>query len=198
MIIDLIFIILICLFAIYGYKKGMVFSLFSLFAVTSTILLVYIFVPIVIELLSRVINFEKLGELLTRIGINGDNAVSKLYKLTVLLFHFDIQNSIVLSVYLLTTMICYIILYILIKPKVKVLYKSIYNKTKNKLEYNRLDNLFGVFMGLIRGYVFIFFIAVYLNILCDMSIFADSIKVQLASSSYIQFFNDIFSEIFNI
>lgn len=176
----------------------MLFSLFSLFAVTSTILLVYIFVPIVIELLSRVINFEKLGELLTRIGINGDNAVSKLYKLTVFLLHFDIQNSIVLSVYLLTTMICYIILYILIKPKVKVLYKSIYNKTKNKFEYNRLDNLFGVFMGLIRGYVFIFFIAVYLNILSDMSIFADSIKVQLASSSYIQLFNDIFVKIFNI
>ena len=198
MIIDFVFIIFICLFSIYGYKKGMLFSLFSLFAMTSSILLIYIITPIVVEFLSHIINFEKLGEFLTGIGIKNDSATSKLYKMTVFLLHFDVQNSVVLSVYLLITMICYVILYLFIKPKVKRLYGSIYNKTKNKFECIRLDNFLGVLMGLARGYIFIFFVSVYLGIFADMSLFADSVRTQFTNSVFVQFFNSAFVQIFNI
>ena len=56
MVFDLTFIIIICWFAIIGYRKGMLYSLFSIFGITLALFLSYLVSPVIINMVCKLLN----------------------------------------------------------------------------------------------------------------------------------------------
>lgn len=192
MIFDIIFIVIICIFAIVGYRKGMLYSLFSIFGITLSLYLSYILSPTIINLICRLLNSNNsINCELDKVLQDNSNIIS--FANFILRSNNNDMRSI--SLYTLIIVLSYLVVLLLLKYIIGRLIKNIYNCFCNKIVFARCDSFLGVLCGTTKGLIFIFLFSIIIIIANSINIFDAGVLMQIKSSSLIDFSYNIFKHL---
>lgn len=192
MIFDIIFIVIICIFAIVGYRKGMLHSLFSIFGITLSLYLSYILSPTTINLICRLLNSNNaINCELDKVLQDNSNIIS--FADFILKSNNIDMHSI--SLYTLIIVLSYLVVLLLLKYIIGRLIKNIYDCFCNKIIFARCDSFLGVLCGTTKGLIFIFLFSIIIIIANSINIFDASVLMQIKSSSLIDFSYNVFKHL---
>lgn len=192
MIFDIIFIVIICIFAIVGYRKGMLYSLFSIFGITLSLYLSYILSPTIINLICRLLNSNNsINCELDKVLQDNSNIIS--FANFILRSNNNDMRSI--SLYTLIIVLSYLVVLLLLKYIIGKLIKNIYNCFCNKIVFARCDSFLGVLCGTTKGLIFIFLFSIIIIIANSINIFDAGVLMQIKSSSLIDFSYNVFKHL---
>lgn len=192
MIFDIIFIVIICIFAIVGYRKGMLYSLFSIFGITLSLYLSYILSPTIINLICRLLNSNNsINCELDKVLKDNSNIIS--FANFILRSNNNDMRSI--SLYTLIIVLSYLVVLLLLKYIIGRLIKNIYNCFCNKIVFARCDSFLGVLCGTTKGLIFIFLFSIIIIIANSINIFDAGVLMQIKSSSLIDFSYNVFKHL---
>lgn len=192
MIFDIIFIVIICIFAIVGYRKGMLYSLFSIFGITLSLYLSYILSPTIINLICRLLNSNNsINCELDKVLQDNSNIIS--FANFILRSNNNDMRSI--SLYTLIIVLSYLVVLLLLKYIIGRLIKNIYNCFCNKIVFARCDSFLGVLCGTTKGLIFIFLFSIIIIIANSINIFDAGVLMQIKSSSLIDFSYNVFKHL---
>lgn len=192
MIFDIIFIVIICIFAIVGYRKGMLYSLFSIFGITLSLYLSYILSPTIINLICRLLNSNNsINCELDKVLQDNSNIIS--FANFILKSNNNDMRSI--SLYTLIIVLSYLVVLLLLKYIIGRLIKNIYNCFCNKIVFARCDSFLGVLCGTTKGLIFIFLFSIIIIIANSINIFDAGVLMQIKSSSLIDFSYNVFKHL---
>lgn len=192
MIFDIIFIEIICIFAVVGYRKGMLYSLFSIFGITLSLYLSYILSPTIINLICRLLNSNNsINCELDKVLQDNSNIIS--FANFILRSNNNDMRSI--SLYTLIIVLSYLVVLLLLKYIIGKLIKNIYNCFCNKIVFARCDSFLGVLCGTTKGLIFIFLFSIIIIIANSINIFDAGVLMQIKSSSLIDFSYNVFKHL---
>lgn len=192
MIFDIIFIVIICIFAIVGYRKGMLYSLFSIFGITLSLYLSYILSPTIINLICRLLNSNNsINCELDKVLQDNSNIIS--FANFILRSNNNDMRSI--SLYTLIIVLSYLVVLLLLKYIIGRLIKNIYNYFCNKIVFARCDSFLGVLCGTTKGLIFIFLFSIIIIIANSINLFDADVLMQIKSSSLIDFSYNVFKHL---
>lgn len=192
MIFDIIFIVIICIFAIVGYRKGMLYSLFSIFGITLSLYLSYILSPTIINLICRLLNSNNsINCELDKVLQDNSNIIS--FANFILRSNNNDMRSI--SLYTLIIVLSYLVVLLLLKYIIGRLIKNIYNCFCNKIVFARCDSFLGVLCGTTKGLIFIFLFSIIIIIANSINLFDADVLMQIKSSSLIDFSYNVFKHL---
>ncbi len=192
MIFDIILIVIICIFAIVGYRKGMLYSLFSIFGITLSLYLSYILSPTIINLICRLLNSNNsINCELDKVLQDNSNIIS--FANFILRSNNNDMRSI--SLYTLIIVLSYLVVLLLLKYIIGRLIKNIYNCFCNKIVFARCDSFLGVLCGTTKGLIFIFLFSIIIIIANSINIFDAGVLMQIKSSSLIDFSYNVFKHL---
>lgn len=192
MIFDIIFIVIICIFAIVGYRKGMLHSLFSIFGITLSLYLSYKLSPTIINLICRLLNSNNSTNCeLDKVLQDNSNIIS--FADFILKSNNIDMHSI--SLYTLIIVLSYLVVLLLLKYIIGRLIKNIYDCFCNKIIFARCDSFLGVLCGTTKGLIFIFLFSIIIIIANSINIFDASVLMQIKSSSLIDFSYNVFKHL---
>lgn len=192
MVFDIIFIVIICIFAIVGYRKGMLHSLFSIFGITLSLYLSYILSPTIINLICRLLNSNNsINCELDKVLQDNSNIIS--FADFILKSNNIDMHSI--SLYTLIIVLSYLVVLLLLKYIIGRLIKNIYNCFCNKIIFARCDSFLGVLCGTTKGLIFIFLFSIIIIIANSINIFDAGVLMQIKSSSLIDFSYNVFKHL---
>lgn len=192
MIFDIIFIVIICIFAIVGYRKGMLYSLFSIFGITLSLYLSYVLSPTIINLICRLLNSNNsINCELDKVLQDNSNIIS--FANFILRSNNNDMRSI--SLYTLIIVLSYLVVLLLLKYIIGRLIKNIYNCFCNKIVFARCDSFLGVLCGTTKGLIFIFLFSIIIIIANSINIFDAGVLMQIKSSSLIDFSYNVFKHL---
>lgn len=192
MIFDIIFIVIICIFAVVGYRKGMLYSLFSIFGITLSLYLSYILSPTIINLICRLLNSNNsINCELDKVLQDNSNIIS--FANFILRSNNNDMRSI--SLYTLIIVLSYLVVLLLLKYIIGKLIKNIYNCFCNKIVFARCDSFLGVLCGTTKGLIFIFLFSIIIIIANSINIFDAGVLMQIKSSSLIDFSYNVFKHL---
>lgn len=192
MIFDIIFIVIICIFAIVGYRKGMLYSLFSIFGITLSLYLSYILSPTIINLICRLLNSNN------SINCELDNVLqdnSNIISFANFILRSNNNDMRSISLYTLIIVLSYLVVLLLLKYIIGRLIKNIYNCFCNKIVFARCDSFLGVLCGTTKGLIFIFLFSIIIIIANSINIFDAGVLMQIKSSSLIDFSYNVFKHL---
>ena len=190
MILDIVLILVLCLFSSIGYKKGMLLTLFSIFTFMIALYLSYLFVPIVSNIINSLIPLNNLSSS----WINEDK-----------LAHFMSQNSkfaIIIKVLLhsgnnavsnnVVEIIVNAVLFILLGLMFRHILKKIVNIFADGLKrffiVGTFDKMCGLFFGFLKGMLVACLICFVMLSISELNLFDDVINSQIDTSTLVTFF----------
>lgn len=190
MIFDLFFIVTICIFATLGYKKGMLYSLFSIFGITLSLFLAYLISPIVISSVCKLLNGKNLmnAELDNLPCVNGN--ILSFAKYVISANGLDLRS---ISLYTLIVMLSYSLVLIAIKFVVSKLIRLCFYGCCKNIPFAKYDRFFGVFCGTAKGLIFVFLLSIVVIIAKSISLFDNNVMALIDNSSLIGFSYNIFN-----
>ena len=192
MIFDIIFIVIICIFAIVGYRKGMLYSLFSIFSITLSLYLSYILSPTIINLICRLLNSNNSIKCeLDKVLQDNSNIIS--FADFILKSNNIDMHSI--SLYTLIIVLSYLVVLLLLKYIIGRLIKYLYNCFCNKITFAKCDSFLGVLCGTTKGLIFMFLFSIIIIIANSINIFDAGVLMQIKSSSLIDFSYIVFKHL---
>ena len=190
MVFDLTFIIIICWFAIIGYRKGMLYSLFSIFGITLALFLSYLVSPVIINMVCKLLNSGN------NIDIELDSLLhSNINILTFANYVLSAKNFNMysISLYALIIMASYFFVLLIIKSILGNVARICYYGCSKKITFAKCDRFLGVFCGTIKGLIFVFMLSIVVIIAKTINIFDNNVIMQISNSSLIDFSYCIFN-----
>lgn len=194
MVIDIVIILLLCIFSASGFKKGMLVSLFSIFSFIASIYLTYLILPPFTETLISILDINTLANE----NIANDNQIinfflnnqSKLILIVKYLLHIDGTVLNISSTQLIINIISFILLSIIIKFLLKIILKKIALGLKSFFIIGTLDRMCGLFFGFIKGVIIVCILCFVLTSLVEFKDFNNIIGTQVENSVLIKTFNE--------
>lgn len=192
-IIDISFIMFLCLFSAIGYKKGMLISLFSILCFIFSIYLTYLLLPYFVELLNYIFNInKKVGSFVSEIPILKQfiKSDSKLFLFIKYLLHIDANSLNDTITMFIINIISFIVLAIVLKFILKLLAKKISIHLKDFFIVGTFDRFCGLFFGFLKGVILICIISFVITSLMEFNGFDLILKDQVENSALLSFFNN--------
>ena len=194
MVIDIVIILLLCIFSAIGFKKGMLVSLFSIFSFIASIYLTYLILPLFTETLISILDINTLANE----SIANDNQIinfflnnqSKLILIIKYLLHIDGSVLNISSIQLIINIISFILLSIIIKYLLKITLKKIALGLKSFFIIGTLDRMCGLCFGFIKGVIIVCILCFVLTSLVEFKDFNNIIGTQVENSVLIETFNE--------
>lgn len=193
MIFDLIIIILLCLSAVLGFKKGMLVSLFSILCFILSIYLTYILLPHVTNIVGNIIPVQKITTAIvndSKIFSSIINSNSKLLVVVRYLLHLN-DNYLYANICdVLINVICFILLSFLVKFMLKLVFKKLSIALKGFFILGTIDRLCGLGFGFVKGLIFACVISFIITSIVDMNLFSTDLYNIVQDSSLIPVFSN--------
>ena len=191
MYIDIVLICLIIVFSIIGFKRGMMFSLFSLFSVIISLYLSFLITPTVSELLNKIINIENIkpnwlntDNLID--AIKGNNSLSIIMKFLTKNVNYE---SVSITKIIFDTII-FIVLGFIFRLILRPIIKNISKLIKKTIIIGAYDRLFGSILGFCKGILFLSCISFLIIAIYNLGFFDSNISFQIDSSTLIWFLSN--------
>lgn len=193
MIIDLVIIVLLCLYSAIGFKKGMLISLFSIVSFILSIYITYLLLPAFINLLSNALPVKDIaGDIAQSNQILNTflNSDSKLCVFIRFLLHIDgttITNTIAEFI---ISVVAFVVLSFIIKIIIKNILKFIANQLKRFFIIGTFDRLCGVCFGFLKGVLFVCILCFIITSLIEFEPVNAILSTQVDTSSLLSVFNN--------
>ncbi len=191
MLIDLIIIIVLCIYSVWGLKRGILKSLASFFTLILSLYLTYKLLPVISSQLNNVINYENFNFNIfnsERI-VDFVNKNAKLSNFIKLFLHTNSNSQKISLSKLLVDSIIFILTNTLIRIIIKFLLDKMIKFSEQSHPTNILDKISGILIGFAKG-IFISCVLCYLTLFANESIIKNQVlNNQIESSSLIQVFS---------
>ena len=183
-----------CLYSGFGFKKGLLVTLFSILSFILSIYLTYLLLPHFTNFLVNVFNVDKYvgnivkdNNFLNSFLTNNDNVLFDLIKMVL---HIDenMINSTITT--FIINIVAFISLTIILKLLLKFVFKLVAISLKNFFIIGSLDRMCGLCFGFVKGVLIISLLCLVVLSLNQLDGINNIIGEQVATSNLIYVFND--------
>ena len=191
--IDVTIILVLCISSAFGFKRGMLISLFSIMTFFLSIYLTYLILPYATNFLIETLSIDKLQSTLVENNsilnsfINSDNLLLQFVKN---LLHINETNMMTTVVEFICNTVMFILLTFIIRKILSFACKKLSLFIKKIFILGSFDRLCGLLFGFLKGIVFISIICFVINGLSEFDAFAPIFNTQIEMSSLFPVFKN--------
>ena len=184
--IDISIILVLCLCSGFGFKKGMLGSIFSIVIFFLSIYLTYSLLPFVTKTVLNIIKVDTLQSTLVQNNdiisffVNSDNILILFIKR---LLHIDETTLLKTVVEFICNIVIFIVLSFIITKILKFIARKIASTVKKMAILGSFDRLCGLFFGFLKGIVYVSIICFIVSGLSDIDAFSPIFSTQIGTSS---------------
>lgn len=193
MAIDGIIIIIICFCSASGFKKGMLVSLFSIFAFFISLYLTYLLLPYFLNLIYDILDIK---DVVSNDIVNNNitdffmNNNSKLVNVIKFLLHINDYDLKLTVTQLIVNVLSFLILSIIVKVIIKFLLKKCAGFMKNFFIIGSFDKMCGLCFGFMKGIIFVGILCFVITSLNGFGQFNNILGSQISESVLLETFNE--------